>query len=216
MYLGVLSRLQLYQDVLANEGRSRSPVRRVETKAMPRLPPQLVPAPPKAELLPKAKVEGKAMPRPKAQLVPAPPKAELLPKAKVKAKAMPAHGSVLQELGSASSSSGPGSEVPSPEPWELDTHEWVQRGCWACKDCGSMTLLFTLLCTCGKRRQLLQEQHEGDWFCYACGNLNFRSRKWCIWSECPIGDWECPKCGNRNVARRRVCNRNACQHPREW
>ena len=42
--------------------------------------------------------------------------------AKVKTKEVPAHGSVLPELGSTSSPSGPRSEVPSPDPWELDTH----------------------------------------------------------------------------------------------
>ena len=101
LYLDVLSSLQLCQDVLANDGACTARVRREKAKAMPRR---------------------------RAQLVPAPPKAELLPKSKVKAKEVPARGSVLQELGSASSSSGPGSEVPSLEPWELDTHTHTRMG----------------------------------------------------------------------------------------
>ena len=87
-------------------------------------------------------------------------------------------------MGSTSSPSGPRSEDPSPDPWELDTHYWVQRDCWDCKGCGSMNLCFKSCCTCGGRREILQEQHEGGWVCNVCGNLNPHVRRWCIWYDC--------------------------------
>ena len=61
------------------------------------------------------------------------------------------------------SSSVQRSNGPSAYKWETDTHEWVQRDCWACPDCGSMNLRFTQWCNCGKQREYQQEQREGNW-----------------------------------------------------
>ena len=55
-----------------------------------------------------------------------------------------------------------------------------------------MNLRFKLRCTCRARREIMQEQHEGDWGRDVCGNLNFHFRRWCIWSDWPTGAWECP------------------------
>ena len=90
------------------------------------------------------------------------------------------------------SSSVQRSDGPSAYKWETDTHEWVQRDCWACTDCGSMNLRFTQWCNCGKQREYQQERREGDWVCYVCGNLNFQWRWWCAWSDCRSKDWASP------------------------
>ena len=133
-----------------------------------------------------------------------------------------------QSAASGSGSSGsPSSEVPGPtstdtssesdpEPWELDTHEWVQRDCWACVDCNSMNLRFTQWCVCGRQRDWVQTRRPGDRVCEECGNLIFGWRRFCPWSDCPTGDWTCPRCGNHNWARRKACNSRSCQHPRPW
>ena len=100
-----------------------------------------------------------------------------------------------------------------------DTHEWVQRDCWVCCDCGSMNLRFTQFCTCGTQREREEswkwEPREDDWICKFCRNRNFKWRKFCIWSDCPTADWTC-ECGNINWGRRRWCNRRDCQKPRPW
>ena len=160
------------------------------------------------------------------------PKKGLQPTSKVKpaTKKMPkALAKKLEVPGpqsaAGSSSDSPRSEVPGPEstdtssdpePWELDTHEWVNRDCWACPDCNSMNLRFTQWCVCGTQREQAQERRTGDRDCPWCGNLIFGWRRWCPWSDCPSGDWMCPKCNNHNWARRRVCNSTSCRHPRPW
>ena len=55
------------------------------------------------------------------------------------------------------SSSVQRSNGPSAYKWETDTHEWVQRDCWACTDCRSMNLRFTQCCKGGKQRKYQQE-----------------------------------------------------------
>ena len=75
------------------------------------------------------------------------------------------------------SSSGQRSDGPSAYKWETDTHESVQRDCWACTDCGSMNLRFTQWCNCGKQREYQQERREGDW--YAWSDCRFCIRNIC-------------------------------------
>ena len=145
------------------------------------------------------------------------------PKAKKMPKAI-ANSEVAGPQSEAASSDSPRFEVPGPEstdtssdlPWELDTHEWVHRDCWACPDCNSFNLRFTQWCVCGTQRESFQDKKSGDWDCPVCGNLVFGWRRWCPWSDCPSGDWTCPKCGNHNWARRKACNSRSCQHPRPW
>ena len=70
--------------------------------------------------------------------------------------------------------------------------------------------------SCDRRKPLMTEWVEGDWYCEVCGNHNYGKRKRCNNTWCPTmtskpGDWICRLCGNHNYSSRLVCNSKMCK-----
>ena len=103
------------------------------------------------------------------------------------------------------------SRSPSPEPHDKEA--------WRCVQCSNLNSKHVLTCTvatCGARRPLVQEWHEGDYFCPSCGNHRFATSEYCQWVHCHTNDWKCPQCQNVNYAARKQCHTRSCRHPRDW